>query len=386
MSMPLSHLRIERTMTLTCPAERLYAYATLITRRSYLAGVIVLADTLRKHNSAYPLIVLYTPNLCPNAVKALKLESSQSNIILRQCDQLLPPENARIQLIAKRFEDTWTKLRVFEIFNFEAVCYLDADISVFNNPDSVFDKLSQLPKGWLGTTHCCVCNLDSDPWAPEEWRPENCAYTPLSHPSALSQPIQPTAKSSRTYHLINSGMFLFRPSESLWESMMTAFNTTPMLSTFKFPDQDFLAFFFSGKWMALGWQYNALKTMKYWHPNIWRDDKVVCLHYIVDKPWVKRVGDDGVAGYKGQDGVTHGWWWDAYNAWEQDRIRNSNSGCEIVSLVRKGVAAPLGQAESWIDVEADPDMNAIGDGVQAFANNKFPPSFDNVVGTKEPRG
>jgi hypothetical protein len=35
-----------------------YAYTTLITRGSYLAGVIILAHTLRKQGSRYPLVVL----------------------------------------------------------------------------------------------------------------------------------------------------------------------------------------------------------------------------------------------------------------------------------------------------------------------------------------
>ncbi|KAI1779824.1 nucleotide-diphospho-sugar transferase [Hypoxylon cercidicola] len=355
------------------PGERRrYAYATLITRSSYLPGVIVLADTLlRKNNATYPLVVLHTPGLSSTAVRALKLESSQRNIILHQCHQLLPPGNVKVNLIAERFKDTWTKLRVFELFDYDAVCYLDADMAVYGNMDEIFEKLKELPDGWLGANNSCVCNYDYDPWAPEDWRPESCAYTPLSHPSALSEPTQPTAGSPRTFHLINGGMFLFRPSKPLWESMMEFFHTTPLLSTFKFPDQDFLAHFFAEKWKALGWQYNALKTMKYWHPNIWRDEELVCLHYVVDKPWTKRVGEDGTAGYKGKDGITHSWWWEAYNSWEEDKTKNSTYGLEILPLVRRGVAPPPSR-DGWEDVEPDPDMNAIGDGVQAFANNKIP--------------
>lgn len=55
------------------------------------------------------------------------------------------------------------------------------------------------------------------------------------------------------------------------------------------------------------------------------------LHYIVDKPWSKRVGADGVAGYKGNDGVTHGWWWDAYGKWEEERKQAGEM--EILKLV-----------------------------------------------------
>jgi inositol 3-alpha-galactosyltransferase len=30
-----------------------------------------------------------------------------------------------------------------------------------------------------------------------------------------------------------------------------------------FPDRDFLTEFFKGRWISVGWQYNALKTMHY---------------------------------------------------------------------------------------------------------------------------
>jgi hypothetical protein len=51
-----------------------YAYTTLITRGSYLAGVIILAHTLRKHGSKYPLVVYYTSGVSDSAVQALEME------------------------------------------------------------------------------------------------------------------------------------------------------------------------------------------------------------------------------------------------------------------------------------------------------------------------
>ncbi|KAK6954805.1 hypothetical protein Daesc_004774 [Daldinia eschscholtzii] len=332
-------------MNITSNTSKKYAYATLITRKSYLAGVLILSETLKKHNAAYPLVVLFTPNLCPDAIKVLKLESFRSNLILHRCDHLLPPGDVKIELIAERFEDTWTKLRVFELFEYDAVCYLDADMAVFHNMDPIFDKLDLLEGDWLGANHACICNWDNDPWASEDWCPENCAYTPQSHPSALSEPTQPEKGAPRTHHMINSGMLLFRPSKPLWKSMIGFFNTTDLLSGFLFPDQDFLAHFFSGRWRALGWQYNALKTMRYWHPNIWRDEEVVCLHYIVDKPWAKRIGEDGVAGYMGRDGITHAWWWDEWEFFlkslEKERLDNPDAHDELLPLINNSVTPPL---------------------------------------------
>jgi inositol 3-alpha-galactosyltransferase len=337
-SITQSHNQICNTTKMADNAARHNAYATLITRDSYLPGVIILAYTLKRNSSIYPLVVLYTPNLPKDAKRLLELEAPKCNMILRECQHLLPPEGVKMTLIAERFADTWTKLRVFELFEYDAVCYLDADMAVLDNMDVVFQVETHLPDDWIAANHVCVCNLDSDSWAPEDWRAENCAYTPLEHPTALMEPLQPTETSPSPHKLLNGGMFIFHPSEGLWDRMLDVFNTTPLLSTFMFPDQDFLAFFFVNKWYALGWQYNAIKTMRYWHPNIWRDEEVICLHYIVDKPWAKRVGLDGVAGYKGLDGVTHCWWWQLYQYWEDERTSDGRGGNEAIALLKKLIA------------------------------------------------
>jgi inositol 3-alpha-galactosyltransferase len=343
-----------------------YAYTTLITRGSYLAGVIILAHTLRKQGSRYPLVVYYTSGVSDSAVQALEMEKEPLNLILEKVDLLLPPAHVKTWLIAERFTDTWTKLRVFELFGYDAVCYLDADMAIFNRSmDCVFEHEADLPSDWIAANHACVCNKERDVWAPEDWREENCGFTPLEHPEALTKPTQVTPDSRPTYHLLNSGMFLYHPSEQLWDRMLEFFNTTDKLSTFKFPDQDFLAEFFRNKWRSIGWQFNALKTMRYWHPKMWRDDEVVCLHYIVDKPWAGRVKEDGTAGYKGNDGETHTWWW---NAWEEYvSERKAEGKDEVLQLLKKYVASPRGE-----DGEQDPDMLAIGTGAQKFANNGKP--------------
>ena len=335
-----------------------YAYTTLITRASYLAGVILLAHTLRKHGSIYPLIVLYTPSLDGPALSALRAEASKSNLILKECELLLVPGTTKVNLIAERFRDTWTKLRVFQLFDYEMVCYLDADMMIFRNMDQVFSAVD-LSSHHIAANHACVCNLDNDPWAPTEWTVENCAYTPLSHPRALTHPVPVTQDSRPTYHLLNSGFFLYRPSPQLWAEILDFFNTSDKLASFKFPDQDFLATVFKDRWVSMGWQWNAIKTMRNWHPNMWRDDEVVCLHYIVDKPWAARMGEDGRAGYLGLDGITHGWWWEEYAAWKEQR--RDEGAMDVVEIVQKHIASEEG------DDTDDVDMRAIGGNVQGLA-------------------
>lgn len=188
--------------------------------------------------------------------------------------------------------------------------FLDADMLVRKNMDELFD-FELLGKDWIAANHACVCNLDENRWASKDRIRENCAYRGLS-PNSAPTPVPTIDDKARkkTHMLLNSGMFVFTPYEEQWQSMSIFLNTGAKVKDFLFPDQDCLAEFFMGQWMGLGWQHNALKTMRYCHSYMWRDEEVRKLHYIVDKPWSKRVGEDGVAGYLGRDGVTHSWKWE----------------------------------------------------------------------------
>merc|ERR1712093_716952 len=142
------------------------AWVTLLTRTNYIAGAVLLAHSLQKHKSKYPLIILYTPSLPKECLPALRHEVSLSNAILRPTEALIPKEQRN--LIAARFEDTWTKLRTFELFEYERLVFLDADMLVFRSMDELFDL--ELPgRDWIAANHCCVCNLDKDEWAPDDW-------------------------------------------------------------------------------------------------------------------------------------------------------------------------------------------------------------------------
>jgi lipopolysaccharide biosynthesis glycosyltransferase len=366
-----------------------YAYATLLTRPSYLAGAVLLAYTLSKHSPDTPLVILYTPETFPETcVQALRTETQFSNLILHAVEHLRLPESAPgtdgdkpSGMVAARFLDTWTKLRVFNLSLFSLfppsiprsecqLCFLDADMMIFKDPSPAIFSARPEPKseealkeGELLASHVCVCNLDGDAWAPAEWKKENCAYTPLTSPSG----IPPASTNPPTHGLFNSGTFVFRPTDSISEKVFNEFERLAKegeLAKMKFPDQDFLNKVFEGNWRSLHWSCNALKTWRYWHTNMWQDDKVAVLHYIVDKPWAKRVGEqDGkkVAGYKGDDGETHSWWWDEYFNWKKERLGAGKEGEEEVKVMGRFVD---GEMEGQ---EHDDDMKAIGGGAQDFA-------------------
>ena len=142
---------------------------------------------------------------------------------------------------------------------------------------------------------------------------------------------------------------MYRPSAELWDAILGSFeapSSAERLASYQFPDQDFLAEFFKDRWVSTGWQFNAIKTMRYWHEAMWRDGEVAALHYIVDKPWDRRVAGDGVAGHLGRDGVTHGWWWGVWDEWVGERREEveedgAGRGREVVEILEGLVARPL---------------------------------------------
>ncbi|KAF1935068.1 nucleotide-diphospho-sugar transferase, partial [Clathrospora elynae] len=337
----------------------------------YLAGAILLAYTLNKHSPETPLIITYTPETLPEpSIDAFKAEAKHSNIILHPISHLrLPDDGTEHGMVAERFVDTWTKLRIFDLYDmeqkFERICWLDADMTVFSNPSPLIfnEENDDYLKGGDGmrtmAVHTCVCNLDHDSWAPSDWNPSNCALSALTSPDQLAQ----VKDTPETFSNFNSGTFLYRPSPQLAQFVHDKFEEVgnARLRAMKFPDQDFLNEAFGARWSALSWKTNALKTWRYWHTNFWRDGHIAVLHYIVDKPWAARVKPNGTAGYLAKDGTTHQWWWDEYAKWHAERTQQGEK--ELLEIVAKYVAG-------W-DGEVDEEMKAVGGGAQDFAR-KWP--------------
>ena len=101
------------------------AWVTLLTKESYLAGCLVLDYTLRKVESAYPLVVFATPDLPARARDVLR----ERGVHLRDIDFLEPAAEHRSQFPEHdhRFAETWTKLRCFELTEYE-VSASDAEV------------------------------------------------------------------------------------------------------------------------------------------------------------------------------------------------------------------------------------------------------------------
>ena len=200
-----------------------------------------------------------------------------------------------------RFYDCWSKLTPFSLEEYDRVVQLDSDMLVVKNMDDLMDVELDPPgndgKGAkvFAASHACVCNPLKKAHYPKNWIPENCAFTSQhAHPDlAQKTGAPPTAGLG----MPNGGLQVVAPSKAIYDLILNHL-TTGAVADYEFADQSLLGDLFSGRWVALPYTYNALKTLRAIHKEIWKDEEVRNVHYILDKPW------DG----EGSSPDTHQWW------------------------------------------------------------------------------
>lgn len=267
---------------------------------------------------------MVTPSLSQDARDVL----AKSGITMRDIESLHPTTASGVQLFEDRFTDTWTKLRAFELFEYHRVVLLDCDMVIRRNMDDLF-KLD-LASDQIAATYVCACNPRKLKHYPADWIPENCAYSSYARINATPDKKVPNAP--RAHGLLNSGTVVLNPSKEQAEALYGFFSSNSKLMSYIFPDQDLLSEFYEGRWKPISWEYNALRMLRTIHSDVWDDDQVRCIHYILpDKPWLSRKNPDMNAPHFG---VLHEWWWQVFD--EVSR-RLESTDPEGLDLIRKHV-------------------------------------------------
>jgi alpha-N-acetylglucosamine transferase len=216
------------------------AYVTMLCNGDgYLPGVETLGKSLVASVSTKAMVVLVTPDIGLSSRERLTTQGWE----VRGVDPIASP--AGDQLLFSRFANVFTKLRVWELQDYDRVVLLDADTLVLQNVDDLFLR---------------------SPFAaaPDFFLPDR----------------------------FNSGVMVIEPSHFTFERMMTSLSSA---GSYDGGDQGFLNEFFPD-WYAMPVEhrlpvgYNMAHFIYQFlrgHPSLRsvleRDVKIV--HYMVQKPW-----------------------------------------------------------------------------------------------------
>ena len=217
------------------------AFATTLTHGdAYLPGVEALGRSLRATGTQAATVVMVTADVPPPA----RAQLSAQGWIVRDIEPVTNPTPAALQLFP-RFAGTFTKLRAWDLVEFDKVVLLDADMVVRQSIDDLFE------------------------------RPELAAAPDFLRPDHF-----------------NSGALVLEPSRDKLARMLQRLADAP---TYDGGDQGFLNSFF-GDWYSgpadrrLPTWYNLpnfIYQFMHGHPTlraeVEREARIV--HYLVQKPW-----------------------------------------------------------------------------------------------------
>jgi glycogenin len=107
-------------------------YLTVITTDGYAVGAVALWECLRKTQPQYGLVVVLTKNVSEEAERSLRRVGLATLRIDRQLQRAATSDS--------HWDDTFGKLLMFELTQFEKLVYLDSDMLVLRNLDHLFAR------------------------------------------------------------------------------------------------------------------------------------------------------------------------------------------------------------------------------------------------------
>jgi len=214
-----------------------WAYATMLLTPNYELTVQKLHCSLRASGSRYPLLVLYdAETIVQETVDGLVARG----MLVRPVEKIARPNH-----FADRFQINWTKLRLWQLTDYERVIYLDGDMFILENIDHLFS---------LPTPFAVAADTDR-------------AFGRSCGPMGMNQ----------------AGLLVLSPCEATFTHMLEVADSAPKYQ-FRYSDaeQGFLNHYFKFNRMLLPPAYNFL-AHSLWDTPLRSLAKVI--HYTANKPF-----------------------------------------------------------------------------------------------------
>lgn len=119
--------------------EKKYAFVTVLTTDDYLIGVLSLNEALKRVNSKYPFVVVVNNNVKEETIKKM----SDLGIAVKKVKSIDIPEGVLDKNEGTnytRWNNTFDKLRIFSLTEFDKIVCLDSDMYIRENIDELFEQ------------------------------------------------------------------------------------------------------------------------------------------------------------------------------------------------------------------------------------------------------
>lgn len=230
------------------------AYVTLVTNADYAMGALALARSIQLSGTQADIVVLHTGGVDDAALEPLsELGCRLIRTELLDTSEAFNERHGRGKLHANApftkgrkpaFHsplDNFCKLRLWQLTEYQACVFIDADALVLRNIDKLF------------------------------------GYPEFSAAPNVYETL-------RDFHRMNSGVFVARPSAETFAAMLKVLDQPGVF--WRRTDQTFLETFFPD-WHGLPVTMNMLQYVWFNLPELWDWKQIGVLHYQYEKPWEK---------------------------------------------------------------------------------------------------
>lgn len=115
------------------------SYITLLNNDDYLIGVLGLNESLKQVQSTYPLTVAITKDVSLKSKQIL----NNNHIKTVEIEKMKIPDLIKAKNLKGEFShwnNTFDKLKIFELIQFDKLVFLDSDMYIRKNVDNLFER------------------------------------------------------------------------------------------------------------------------------------------------------------------------------------------------------------------------------------------------------
>jgi lipopolysaccharide biosynthesis glycosyltransferase len=222
------------------------AWITYANNDFYFEKSLILFQGLEKVGSIYDFLLLVPEDYHPQQKIPLNI----------RIEKVKPLDQEGESHITPRYSVCINKIYVWLFTQYEKVGWLDSDMIIMKNIDSLFDI--DFNENAILAASGCLCNVFQNPRL--NTTPEKC----------------PFVNASNVY--MNTGLFIVKPDPAIFQELLVQDYNRP------FPEQDVFNDVFQNKICFLPSTYNYMSHLEFIHPEIDGTD-VSVFHFTYGKPW-----------------------------------------------------------------------------------------------------